>query len=79
TRIPLWRGTIDNIIGVVHAKYLLRALAEPNMEPQNLDIVKIAQKPLFVPDSTNLEDQLNAFLRRKQHFAIFIDDDGEML
>ncbi|MGO8396490.1 hypothetical protein ACC760_38735, partial [Rhizobium ruizarguesonis] len=55
TRMPLWRGTIENIIGVVHAKDLLRALAEPNMETQNLDIVKIAQKPWFVPDSTNLE------------------------
>ncbi|MBX4927213.1 HlyC/CorC family transporter [Rhizobium binae] len=78
TRMPLWRGTIDNIIGVVHAKDLLRALAEPNMEPQNLDIVKIAQKPWFVPDSTNLEDQLNAFLRRKQHFAVVVDEYGEV-
>lgn len=78
TRMPLWRGTIDNIIGVVHAKDLLRALAEPGMEPQNLDIVKIAQKPWFVPDSTNLEDQLNAFLRRKQHFAVVVDEYGEV-
>ncbi|APO76557.1 transporter-associated domain-containing protein [Rhizobium etli 8C-3] len=78
TRMPLWRGTIDNIIGVVHAKDLLRALAEPNVEPENLDIVKIAQKPWFVPDSTNLEDQLNAFLRRKQHFAVVVDEYGEV-
>jgi Mg2+/Co2+ transporter CorB len=78
TRMPLWRGTTDNIIGVVHAKDLLRALAEPNMEPENLDIVKIAQKPWFVPDSTNLEEQLNAFLRRKQHFAVVVDEYGEV-
>lgn len=78
TRMPLWRGTIDNIIGVVHAKDLLRALAEPNVEPENLDIVRIAQKPWFVPDSTNLEDQLNAFLRRKQHFAVVVDEYGEV-
>ncbi len=78
TRMPLWRGTIDNIIGVVHAKDLLRALAESNVEPENLDIVKIAQKPWFVPDSTNLEDQLNAFLRRKQHFAVVVDEYGEV-
>ncbi|MGO7785848.1 hypothetical protein ACC717_38525, partial [Rhizobium ruizarguesonis] len=49
TRLPLWRGTIDNIIGVVPAKDLLRALAEPHLEPQHLDIVKIAQTPWFVP------------------------------
>jgi len=78
TRMPLWRGSTDNIIGVVHAKDLLRALAEPNVEPHNLDIVKIAQKPWFVPDATNLKDQLNAFLRRKVHFAVVVDEYGEV-
>jgi Mg2+/Co2+ transporter CorB len=78
TRMPLYRGSTDDIIGVVHAKDLLRALAEPNMEPRDLDIVKIAQKPWFVPDSTNLKDQLNAFLRRKGHFAIVVDEYGEV-
>lgn len=78
TRMPLWRGSIDNIIGLVHAKDLLRALAEPDVEPENLDIVKIAQKPWFVPDTTNLKDQLNAFLRRKMHFAVVVDEYGEV-
>ncbi|MBW8321019.1 MAG: HlyC/CorC family transporter [Arenimonas sp.] len=78
TRMPLWRGSTDNIIGVVHAKDLLRALAEPNVEPNNLDIVKIAQKPWFVPDTTNLKDQLAAFLRRKVHFAVVVDEYGEV-
>ncbi|MGO4621072.1 HlyC/CorC family transporter [Ensifer sp. 2YAB10] len=78
TRLPLWRGSTDNIIGVVHSKDLLRALAEPNVEPENLDIVKIAQKPWFVPDTTNLKDQLNAFLRRKLHLAIVVDEYGQV-
>ncbi|GEO86295.1 MULTISPECIES: HlyC/CorC family transporter [Alphaproteobacteria] len=78
TRMPLWRGSTDNIIGVVHAKDLLRALAEPNVEPRNLDIIKIAQKPWFVPDTTNLKDQLAAFLRRKVHFAVVVDEYGEV-
>ena len=78
TRMPVWRGSTDNIVGVVHAKDLLRALAEPDVEPENLDIIKIAQKPWFVPDSTNLEDQLNAFLRRKAHFAVVVDEYGEV-
>lgn len=78
TRMPLWRGSTDNIIGVVHAKDLLRALAEPNVEPNNLEIVKIAQKPWFVPDTTNLKDQLAAFLRRKVHFAVVVDEYGEV-
>jgi Mg2+/Co2+ transporter CorB len=78
TRMPLWRNSTENIIGIVHAKDLLRALAEPNVEPENLDIVKIAQKPWFVPDSTSLKDQLSAFLRRKGHFAVVVDEYGEV-
>jgi Mg2+/Co2+ transporter CorB len=77
TRVPLWRGTIDNIIGVVHARDLLRALSEAT--PENpVDPLKIARKPWFVPDTTKLQDQLNAFLRKKSHFAIVVDEYGEV-
>ncbi|NML75875.1 CBS domain-containing protein [Rhizobium sp. S-51] len=78
TRMPLWRGATDNIIGVVHAKDLLLALAEPDADVSRLDLVKIAQKPWFVPDTTNLKDQLAAFLRRKMHFAVVVDEYGEV-
>ena len=78
TRMPLWAGSVDNIVGVVHAKDLLRALAEPGVEPRNLDITKVAQKPWFVPDTTTLKEQLAAFLRRKEHFATVVDEYGEV-
>ncbi len=78
TRMPLWRNSSENIIGIIHAKDLLRALAEPDVEPESLDIVKLSQKPWFVPDSTSLKDQLNAFLRRKVHFAVVVDEYGEV-
>lgn len=78
TRMPLWKGSTENIVGVVHAKDLLRALAEPGVEPEKLDITKVAQKPWFVPDTTSLRDQLGAFLRRKVHFAVVVDEYGEM-
>jgi Mg2+/Co2+ transporter CorB len=78
TRMPLWSGSVDNIVGVVHAKDLLRALAEPGVEPKNLDITEVAQKPWFVPDTTTLKEQLAAFLRRKEHFATVVDEYGEV-
>ncbi|GMB83396.1 hypothetical protein NN6n1_41790 [Shinella zoogloeoides] len=78
TRMPLWAGSVDNIVGVVHAKDLLRALTEPGVEPRNLDITRVAQKPWFVPDTTTLKEQLAAFLRRQEHFATVVDEYGEV-
>jgi Mg2+/Co2+ transporter CorB len=78
TRMPLWKGTSENIVGVVHAKDLLRALNEVGNDFSRIDIMKVASKPWFVPDTTSLQDQLNAFLRRKAHFAIVVDEYGEV-
>lgn len=78
TRMPLWRGTTDNIVGVIHAKDLLRALNDVGNDFRRIDIMKVASKPWFVPDTTTLQDQLNAFLRRKSHFALVVDEYGEL-
>jgi Mg2+/Co2+ transporter CorB len=78
TRMPLWKGEPDNIVGVVHAKDLLRALIEAGYDFSQIDIMKVAAKPWFVPDTTTLQDQLAAFLRRKAHFAIVVDEYGEV-
>ncbi|MET0598068.1 MAG: transporter associated domain-containing protein [Mesorhizobium sp.] len=78
TRIPVWHGSLDNIVGVVHAKDLLRAIDDVGNDLSKVDILKIAAKPWFVPDTTRLGDQLNAFLRRKAHFAIVVDEYGEV-
>lgn len=78
TRLPLWRGSTDNIVGVLHAKDLLRAVLEAENDASRIEITKIASKPWFVPDTTSLQDQLNAFLRRKAHFALVVDEYGEV-
>ncbi|MBB2972506.1 HlyC/CorC family transporter [Mesorhizobium sp. RMAD-H1] len=78
TRMPVWRGDNDNIVGVVHAKDLLRALHDVNNDFSRIDIMKLANKPWFVPDTTTLQDQLNAFLRRKAHIAIVVDEYGDV-
>jgi Mg2+/Co2+ transporter CorB len=78
TRMPLWKGSLDNIVGVLHAKDLLRALNEVGNDFSQIDVMKIASKPWFVPDTTTLQEQLNAFLRRKAHFAVVVDEYGEV-
>jgi Mg2+/Co2+ transporter CorB len=79
TRLPLWRETPDNIIGVVHAKDLLRALEARKSSELAFDIESVAVKPWFVPDTTSLRGQLKAFLARKQHFALVVDEYGDLM
>ncbi len=78
TRMPLWRGEPDNIVGVLHAKDLLRALDAAGGDASKLDIEDLALEPWFVPDTTALRDQLRAFLKRKTHFALVVDEYGEV-
>ena len=78
TRMPLWRDDIDNIVGIIHTKDLVRALYEVDNDFSRIDILKVATKPWFVPDTTTLQDQLNAFLRRKAHIAIVVDEYGDV-
>jgi Mg2+/Co2+ transporter CorB len=79
TRVPLWRGEREEIVGILHAKTLLRSLREAGGDLGKLDIMSLATPPWFVPDSTSLKDQLNAFLKRKAHFAIVVDEYGEVM
>lgn len=78
TRIPIWRDEVENIIGVVHAKDVLRSIASGKRTAKTLDIMKIAAKPWFVPETTSLQAQLNAFLRNKAHIALVVDEYGEV-
>ncbi len=79
TRLPLWQEKPDNIVGVLHAKDLLRALHKAGGDVERLDLLLLAKKPWFVPDTTSLQDQLNAFLKRKSHFALVVDEYGEVM
>lgn len=79
TRLPLWRDTPENIVGVLHVKALFRAVQLAEGDISSLDILSIAAKPWFIPDSTDLLTQLQAFRTRKEHMAIVVDEYGEML
>lgn len=79
TRLPLWRDQLDNIVGILHAKDLLRALNAADWQLDKLDVLALSAPPWFVPDTTSLQDQLNEFLKRKSHFALVVDEYGEVM
>ncbi len=78
TRLPLYRGEAENIIGILHAKDLARALAAAEGVMDAIDIAAIIREPWFIPDTTNLKDQLNAFLKARSHFALVVDEYGAL-
>jgi Mg2+/Co2+ transporter CorB len=85
TRLPIWKDDPENIVGVLHAKDLLRAMhgmmgdgKVEEAELQTIDIMTIAMKPYFVPETTTLDDQMRQFLRRHTHFALVVDEYGSI-
>ena len=85
TRLPVWRGDPENIVGVIHAKDLLRAMyarfreaPDPATAFDGVDEQGVAMKPYFVPETTTLDDQMRQFLRRHTHFALVVDEYGAL-
>ena len=85
TRLPVYRGDDENILGVVHAKDLLREVdrlvrgdGADLARLAELDILKIAMKPYFVPETTPLDEQMRQFLKRRTHFALVVDEYGTL-
>jgi len=85
TRLPLYEGDPDNIVGIVHAKDLLRAIHQAAVEGGSgasdldaFDVRSIAREPYFVPETTTLDEQMRQFLRMRSHFALVVDEYGAL-
>ncbi len=85
TRLPLFRDDPENIVGVIHAKDLLRAMHKLMLgkdvsfgDIEDFDVMDVAKKPYFVPETTTLDDQMRQFLRRHTHFALVVDEYGSL-
>jgi len=78
TRMPIYRGEPENIVGVLHAKDLLQAMAKADGGIEAIDIAGILREPWFIPETTTLKDQLAAFLKRHNHFALVVDEYGAL-
>ena len=85
TRLPVYRDNPENIIGVLHAKDLARAMDKlthntkaPAQQIKNFRIEDVAMTPYFIPETTSLDDQMREFLRRRTHFALIVDEYGAL-
>ena len=85
TRLPIFQKDPENVIGVLHAKDLLREVdtlirgSNPGLQNlENLNILSIIMKPYFIPDTTTLDEQMQQFLKRKSHFALVVDEYGAL-
>lgn len=85
TRLPIYKDEPENIIGVIHAKDLLRAvntlLRTPGEDASSLadfNVIEVAMEPYFVPETTPLDDQMRQFLARHTHFALVVDEYGAL-
>ncbi len=85
TRLPLYKDEPENIVGILHAKDLLRAMyartqKTGSMEDalEDFDVQAVAMKPYFIPETTTLDDQMRQFLRRHTHFALVVDEYGAL-
>ncbi|MGL4310668.1 MAG: HlyC/CorC family transporter [Paracoccaceae bacterium] len=85
TRLPLFKGERENIVGVLHAKDLLRAVDKlvrgedgDLSSIAELDVLSVAMKPYFVPETTALDEQMREFIKRRSHFALVVDEYGAL-
>lgn len=81
SRLPLFRGDEENILGVVHVKDLWREVDRLGRSGEGLaglDIQKVAMKPYFIPETTSLDEQMRAFLQRQSPLALVVDEYGAL-
>lgn len=81
SRLPVYRGEAENVLGVIHVKDLWREvdrLSRDEAGLAGLDLVKVAMKPYFIPETTALDEQMREFLKRRTHFALVVDEYGAL-
>ncbi|MCB1682026.1 MAG: HlyC/CorC family transporter [Alphaproteobacteria bacterium] len=76
SRLPLWKDNQENIVGLLHVKNLLQALLQSGGKMDEINITSLSKEPWFIPQTTTLFDQLQAFRERREHIAIVIDEYG---
>jgi Mg2+/Co2+ transporter CorB len=78
TRLPVYQGEIDRIIGLLHMKQVVHELARGHLDQENLKAAALAREPYFVPSGTTLNTQLLNFQRNKRRMAFVVDEYGDI-
>jgi len=78
TRLPVYQGEIDRIIGLLHMKQVVHELARGHLDPDTLTAAAEAREPYFVPSGTTLNTQLLNFQRNKRRMAFVVDEYGDI-
>lgn len=72
SRLPVWRGSLDDIVGFIHSKDLMPYL----LRPRAFQLEKVVQKPTYIVDTARLEDVLRQMQKAKAHFGFVVDEHG---
>ena len=78
SRIPLWKGRRDNIVGILHVKAVLKMMTRSTNDHKKLNVLDYCAKPWFILNTTSLMDQLHAFKKRREHFALVVNEYGDL-
>ena len=79
TRLPLYKDDSENIVGILHVRDMARALHEADGDASQVNIDALRREPWFVPETTEVLDQLNAFREKREHFALVVDEYGALM
>lgn len=76
-RLPMYHGDINNVVGIVHIRNILRPLTSGQLNKE--DLIRVAREPYFVPQGTSLNAQLLSFQRQKRRIGLVVDEYGEIV
>ena len=78
SRIPVWRGSKENIIGILRLRDLMRALKKQNFQLEKMKLSDFIHEPWFIPDNALVSYQLNAFRQKRYHIALIVNEYGDL-
>lgn len=79
SRVPVWKDNPENIIGILKTKTFFRAMQLQNGNIEKIKLSNLMSVPWFIPETTHLLDQLQSFQKRREHFALVVDEYGDLM